>query len=136
MPNVSYQQQAYKKVHVETANPGRVLITLYDAAIRFVGQAVEQIGRGELGPKGTSLGRAHSIIAEFINALDHDASPDLCRNLEQVYGFMLDKIAEANANMDAAPLEPVLRHLTEMRDTWQEAVNQTMMEGATGGMNR
>ena len=134
MQNImGYRQQAYKKVHIETANPGRVLIQLYDAAIRFVEQAQVQIDAGQAGPKGESLRKAHAIIAEFINSLDHKMSPQLCSNLEQIYGFMLEKIAEANVNMDAKALIPVLRHLREMRETWKTAVDKTAMEGVTSG---
>lgn len=128
---MGYRQQAYKKVHVETANPGRVLLQLYDAAIRFVEKAQIQIDAGQAGPKGESLRKAHAIIAEFINALDHKMSPQLCSNLEQIYGFMLEKIAEANVNMDSSALIPVLKHLREMRDTWQLAVNQAQSESGT-----
>ncbi|MBN2528284.1 MAG: flagellar export chaperone FliS [Deltaproteobacteria bacterium] len=127
---MGYRQQAYKKVHVETANPGRVLLQLYDAAIRFVEKAQIQIDDGQAGPKGESLRRAHAIIAEFINALDHKMSPQLCSNLEQIYGFMLEKIAEANVNMDSRALVPVLKHLREMRETWQIAVDQAQSESA------
>lgn len=125
---MGYRQQAYKKVHVETANPGRVLIQLYDAAIRFVEKAQVQIDAGQAGPKGESLRKAHAIIAEFINALDHKMSPQLCSNLEQIYGFMLEKIGEANVNMDSRALIPVLKHLREMRETWQIAVDQAQAE--------
>ncbi|MBN2715528.1 MAG: flagellar export chaperone FliS [Deltaproteobacteria bacterium] len=128
---LGYRQQAYKKVHIETANPGRVLIQLYDAAIRFVEKAQVQIDAGQAGPKGESLRKAHAIIAEFINSLDHKMSPQLCSNLEQIYGFMLEKIAEANVNMDSSALIPVLRHLREMRETWKKAVDQAAVEGAT-----
>lgn len=129
---MGYRQQAYKKVHVETANPGRVLLQLYDAAIRFVEKAQVQIDSGQAGPKGESLRKAHAIVAEFINALDHQRSPQLCSNLEQIYGFMLEKMAEANVNMDSSALLPVLKHLREMRDTWQIAVDQAMSESSPG----
>jgi flagellar protein FliS len=123
-----YQQQAYKRVHVETANPGRILITLYDAAIKFVEKAIVQINDGQAGPKGESLSRAHDIIAEFINALDHKTAPELCSNLERVYGFMLEQISLANTNMDSEPLNTVLKHLKEMRNTWQQAIEQSARE--------
>lgn len=128
---MGYRQQAYKRVHVETANPGRVLIQLYDAAIRFVEQAKVQIDAGQAGPKGESLRKAHAIVAEFINALDHKMSPELCSNLEQIYGFMLEQIAEANVNMRSSALEPVLIHLRSMRETWQIAVDKAHAETAS-----
>jgi flagellar protein FliS len=101
---------------------GDVLLMLYDGAIRFVGLAKDQINSGNAGAKEISLAKAYAIISEFIQSLDHERAPELCSNLEQIYEFMLAKLAEANGNMDAAPLDIVLCHLTEMRETWSEAV--------------
>ncbi|MDJ0761582.1 MAG: flagellar export chaperone FliS [Myxococcota bacterium] len=122
MANVNYQQQTYRKVQLETANPGRILLMLYDAAIRFVRLAKQQIEAGDMAAKGIALSKAYAIIAEFINALDHDKAPELCQNLEAIYGFMLEKMSEANTLMTAEPLIPVLTHLVDLRATWAEAV--------------
>jgi flagellar protein FliS len=114
---------AYKRVNVVTANPGMVLITLYDAAIKHVRAATEEIAKGDVRGKGVSLGRAHAIVAEFVNALDHSRAPELCANLERIYGFMIARIAAANNEMDAAALAPVLDHLSSLRQAWVQAVD-------------
>ncbi len=120
-----YQTNAYTKISVETANPGTILLTLYDAAIRFVRTAKANIEAGDIASKGVNIAKAHRIIAEFINALDFNASYELCTNLERIYGFMIEQLSEANTNVDPAPLEPVLLHLQELRDTWAKAVEQS-----------
>ena len=130
MYKASYQQQRYRQVQVETANPGRILITLYDAAIRFVRLAIQQIQEGNVPAKGVTLGKAYAIVAEFIHALDHGKSPELCRNLEAIYNFMLEQMTEANANMDEVPLHPVLTHLIDLRETWAQAVEIANRENA------
>ena len=137
MYRANYQTQLYRQTQVETANPGRILLTLYDAAIRFVKLAIEQIKDGNIPAKGITLGRAYAIIAEFIHALDHSQAPELCGNLESIYNFMLEQMATANLQMDAAPLEPVLTHLIDLRETWAEAVTIASKEaprivGGTG----
>ncbi|MCP4606271.1 MAG: flagellar export chaperone FliS [Proteobacteria bacterium] len=130
MLKANYQQKVYRRTHVETANPGRILLTLYDAAIRFVRLASQQIKSGNAAAKGVTLGKAYAIIAEFIHALDHDKAPELCRNLEMIYGFMLEQMSEANAKMDAAPLEPVITHLVDLRETWGKAVSKAAIDDA------
>lgn len=130
MYKASYQQQRYRQMQVETANPGRILLTLYDAAIRFVRLGIQQIQDGNIPAKGVTLGRAYAIVAEFIHALDHSKAPELCRNLEAIYNFMLEQMTEANANMDAAPLHPVLDHLVDLRETWAKAVEIANKESA------
>ncbi len=127
----TYQKATYNKSAIETARPGRILLTLYDAAIRFVQLAEQQIEMGNIAGKGISIGKAHAIVSEFINALDFERSPSLCTNLELIYGFMLGQLAEANANMDTKPLKPVLRHLKELRETWSLAVSQTPADQPT-----
>lgn len=131
MYKLSYQQQAYKRINVETANPGRVLITLYDALIKFTRQGIEQIERRDIGGKGISLGRAYAIIAEFIHALDYEKAPELCNNLEMIYNFWLEQIADANNAIDAERLKPILSQIENMRQTWSEAVTKTTIESAS-----
>ena len=132
MYRAAYQTQAYRQTQVETANPGRILLTLYDAAIRFIRLAMQQIEEGNAAAKGITLGRAYAIIAEFIHALDHEKAPELCRNLESIYNFMLEQMADANLKMNAEPLEPVLTHLVDLRATWAEAVAKAAQENPQG----
>jgi flagellar protein FliS len=134
MYNATYQQQRYRRTEVETANPGRILLTLYDAAIRFVRLATQQMKEGNIAAKGITLGRAYAIIAEFIHALDHEKAPELCQNLEAIYNFMLERLSEANAKVDPTPLEPVLTYLTELRETWSQAVARAAQESAETAM--
>lgn len=132
MYKVSYQQQAYRKVNVETANPGQILVALYDAAIRNVEHAMDRIEKRDYPAKGVALNKAYAIIAEFINALDYGVAPELCANLEGIYTFMLDQISEANTHMTSEPLQHVLRHLKALRGTWAEAVVRATNEHSFG----
>jgi flagellar secretion chaperone FliS len=124
--STTHQSAMKQPVRKDRDTPqGNVLLLLYDGAIRFVKLAQDQIKAGNKSAKEVSLSKAYAIIAEFINSLDRDRAPDLCENLTQIYEFMLSKLTEANANMDPEPLDIVLGYLTDMRQTWSEAVDQT-----------
>ncbi len=127
MQQASQNEYVGEEIQIDV-NPGRILVTLYDAAISSVSQARNEIDAGDVAAKGVSLGRAHAIISELNESLDHAQAPELCGNLEQVYGFMIDQMSSANCEMDARPLESVLTHLTDLRDTWFEAVSKYMVE--------
>ncbi len=120
MEQVSYQNSCDDQVG--QVNPGEILLTLYDGAIHHVGQALEQIEAGDAVSKDISLNKAGAIISQFINSLDYDKAPELCTNLEQLYGFMIDQMVDANNNMNAKPLVPVLDHLSQLRDAWSQVV--------------
>lgn len=116
---------AQSEVPSGPVSQGNILLMLYDGAIRFVDLAKNQITEGNRAAKEVSLGKAYAIIAEFINSLDYEQAPELCSNLQKIYEFMLTQLTQANTNMDAKPLDTVLRHLKEMRRTWSEAVENT-----------
>ncbi|MCP4679850.1 MAG: flagellar export chaperone FliS [Deltaproteobacteria bacterium] len=122
MQQAVYQQEAQNNIPMETPSPGAVLLSLYDAAIRYVGLAKKQIEAGNNQSMEISLGKAYAIITEFMNSLDYEQSPELCANLEQVYDFMLAQLEEANLNMDPTPLGHVATHLNALRDAWAQVV--------------
>lgn len=121
----TYRQPTEPAPHNVAAPQGNVLLLLYDGAIRFINLASDQIKAGNTNAKEVSLAKAYAIINEFINSLDRNQAPDLCENLTQIYEFMLAKLTEANANMDPEPLEVVTSYLTDMRQTWAEAIAQS-----------
>ena len=58
------------------------------------------------------------------DTLDHDTG-DLAGNLEQLYLYIHDLLVEANIKKDPAIVDNALHMLTELRDTWEQVVNQT-----------
>ena len=119
------RQPIHQEMPIGTISQGNILLMLYDGAIRFVDLAKTQIAENNNTAKEISLAKAYAIIAEFINSLDHEQSPELCGNLQSIYEFMLAQLTEANTSMDTKPLDIVLGYLTDMRRTWAEAVSQT-----------
>jgi len=118
-------RRAYQRVEAQTTSQGQILLRLYDGAIRFTHQAEQAIEAGDPAEKGKYLGKAMAIIDELITALDHDAAPELCANLEALYLYFIHQLTVANTTMDAAPCREVIAHLTSLRETWEQAVKQT-----------
>lgn len=112
----------YRSVAIETARPGGVLLALYDGAIRFCREGAGAIRAGDRARKGERLGQAMAILGELQATLDHERAPDLCARLEALYAYMQDRLSQANAAMDAAAVEEVVRLCEPLRDAWREAV--------------
>ena len=125
MQNGALARRAYQNVNVKTATPGQILLRLYEGAIRFTRQAKEAIEAGDPAEKGKYISKTMAIIDEFITALDHEKAPELCRNLERLYLFLIDQLTLANSNMDPAPLDIVIEHLSSLHETWEQAVRET-----------
>lgn len=100
-----------------------LLLALYASAIRNTRQAKDEIDAGEkTAEEILCLGKAYWIIEHFIDSLDFDLAPELCRDLQSMYHSMMEHMTEAYNTMKSAPLIPVIAALEELHVTWQEAI--------------
>lgn len=117
-----YQQ--YKKTSIESASREKILLLMYEGAIRFVKLAINAIEKNNIADKGTYIGRAYDVIMELNNTLDHEVGGELAQNLESLYIFMTDNLTKANINNDKKSLEDVLKILLTLHEGWKQAVEK------------
>lgn len=121
---------AYQQSQIMTAMPGDILLALYDGAIRFVHLAKASIDAGDFAGKARAVNRATAILGELSSTLDKEQAPQVCGLLASLYGYYIDRLNRASVTMDAAPADEVLRHLSNLRETWQQAVHAARSQGA------
>ena len=126
MVNNSYQQ--YKNTQIETASQEKLLIMLYDGAIRFTKRAIKGVKEEDYELKNNALNRVQAILSEFQATLDHEQDPELTANLDALYDYMNRRLIEGNVENDTEPIEEVLDMLKELRETWQQAANKLKEE--------
>ena len=124
--------QTYRQNQVQTADPGTVLLLLYQGAIDALERASEAIARGDAVEKGRHIRRAHNIILEFLTSLDLEAGGEVAANLERLYVYMLDCVTAANIGNTAGPLEEVVSLLRTLQTAWQGAVAEQRKRTANG----
>lgn len=123
----------YTQIRNATASPGELLLALYDGLFRFMNGARAAIEKSDLRVAREQLSKAYAIVSELYIALDHNASPELCQQLEGVYGFAMDRLMLASRKGDMKALEEAIRVLTPLREAWKVAVPQAQREQAEGG---
>ena len=126
MMNNSYQQ--YKNTQIETASQEKLLLMLYDGAIRFTKRAIKGIEEENYELKNNALNRVQAILSEFQATLDHEQDPELTANLDALYDYMNRRLIEGNVENNTEPIEEVLDMLQELRETWQQAANKLKEE--------
>ena len=114
-----YQQ--YKKNAVETATPEKLLLMLFDAAIKFLIQGQLAIEQKNFESANRSLLRVQDIFSELITSLDMEKGAELAENLKKLYGFYRNEVIQANMTKDVGRLGPVLEFLHLYRSVWAEA---------------
>ncbi len=110
MSNVS----AYQDNAVTTQSKGRLVVLLYDGAIKFLKLAIKELEAGNFEAKGQYINRAQDIITELNAVLDVNAGGEIANNLRNLYVFMSNRLAEANAKRDVNMINDVIRLLEEL----------------------
>ena len=120
--------QGYSQVRMTTSTPGELLLALYDGIFRFLNGAKLCIERKEMGRARELLSKTYAILSELYIALDHSIAPELCANLEALYGFAMDRVMQASRKGQISSIDEVIRVLTPLREAWQIAVPQAARE--------
>ncbi|MOA26188.1 Flagellar protein FliS [compost metagenome] len=119
---ISSPYQKYQQAQAQTASKPKLLIMLYDGAIRFVQAGIEGITEKNYEKANTNLGKAQAIIHELVSSLNFEYP--IANDLARIYGYMLHQLIDSNMKKAAAPAEEVLEHLNELREAWIEATKK------------
>ncbi len=112
-------RQAYAEASVMTAPPERLVVMLYDGAIRFLTQAAVALSRGELEAARTRLRRGEAIIDELNLSLDMEQG-EVATRLRALYFFCKRHLIDAGVHRDPKPVDEVVSLLGELRDAWEQ----------------
>lgn len=111
--------EAYRDAAVATQSKGRLIVLLYDGAIKFMKLAIRELEAGNYEEKGRYIGRAQDIINELNAVLDVDAGGEIATNLRKLYCFMINHLSQANAKSDAEMIREVIAMMEELNQSWK-----------------
>ncbi len=114
----------YRKVGVNTANKGKLLLMLYEGVIRYCEQAKRMMQKKDYAAKGKYIVDAQAIIHELMHTLDHNVAPELCTNLENLYLFMSDKLTKANIEVNEKDVDTVINLLQNLKNAWSQVIEK------------
>jgi flagellar secretion chaperone FliS len=116
--------QKYKDTSVQSAGREKLLLMLYEGAIRFTKKAIIACETKNIAERGLNIGRTYDIVMELNNTLNHDVGGDISKNLEQLYMFITEQLTKANISGNKEPLEQVLKLLETLYAGWVEAIEK------------
>ncbi|MBI3992167.1 MAG: flagellar export chaperone FliS [Candidatus Lambdaproteobacteria bacterium] len=111
--------QAYQKAAVSTIDQRKMIIMLYDGAIKFLSIAVEKLAKPDLYAAHTNMVRGKSIIAELLASLNLEDGGEIAVNLQRLYAYMFGELIDANLEKDPQRIVAVIELLKELRSGWQ-----------------
>ena len=120
----------YAKFERETASPERLMVLLFEAALRHMRSAAAALEAGRHADANRTLARANDIVAELDATFDTARHPKLGEQLGQIYGFVSERLLLANARHDAALAREAERVFAPVADGFARAVQQLQAERA------
>jgi flagellar protein FliS len=120
--------QKYKSTQVISASKEKLLLMMYEGAIKFTKLAIKAADEKNVPERCTNIGRAFDIVLELNNTLDHKVGGKIAMDLEQLYMFITDQYTKANMSGDSKPLNEALKILETLYDGWKVAVEKLKSE--------
>ena len=118
MSTYSNYQNAYKKASVNTLDQNKLIIMLYDGAIKNAKFAVEYMKSGEIEKVHDSLIKTKNIVTELLATLNMEHGGEIAKNLKSLYSYMFSLLIEANMEKKSEPVLNVIDLLKELRGAW------------------
>lgn len=121
---MSHPYQKYKQTQVVSASREKLLLMMYEGAIKFTKLAIKAAEEKNIHDRCVNLGRAYDIVMELNNTLDHNVGGDISRQLEQLYMFITDQYTQANISGNPEPLRNACKVLETLHEGWKGAVEK------------
>lgn len=119
----------YLENRILSASPLELVAILYEEAEKSVREALAALSRGDIRGRSREITRAQLILGELSTSLDLEAGGDLAARLSELYAYLLARLAQANREQTATPLEEVSRLLTTLLDGWRECARSPVSAG-------
>src|SRR5690242_1615389 len=118
----------YAAASRETASPERLMVLLFQAALRHLRAGVTALEAGRSADGASSLCKASDIVLELHRALDPSKAPALCEDLGAVYRFVALRLNDAALKRDARPAREAERAFVPIAEAFEKAVESVVAQ--------
>jgi flagellar secretion chaperone FliS len=110
----------YKQTEINTANQGKLIVMLYDGAIKFLKTAVENMDVKTYDVVNINIIKAQDIITELLLSLNMKDGGEISSNLFNLYLYFKKRLLEANIEKKPDIIQEVIGHMSLLRDSWNK----------------
>ncbi|MBE7411653.1 MAG: flagellar export chaperone FliS [Leptospiraceae bacterium] len=126
----------YKKNEVATVSQGKLIVMLYEGAIRFLKIASENMTPRKYDLVNNNIIKAQDIVTELILALNMDEGGKMANDLLSIYVYIKKRLLEANMKKDSAIINEILGYFTNLKEAWEEVAKKETSAGNQVSIDR
>ena len=109
-----------------------LVVLLYGGAITALMRAISAIETNNIEKRVSELNKVLDILAELQGTLDFDKGGAVAQQLEKFYVVTRSQVLEASIKSSKPILEGLVKHMTGIKETWQQVERETTMKGVSG----
>jgi flagellar protein FliS len=112
---------SYQTVSVSTADPSALVVQLFDGALRFLRQAKSAATEGKQTEVAQAISRAHAILGELSDVLDHEQGGEIATQLDALYNFSMLHLTKGLLDKTTRNIDEVIAIIEPIRDGFDAA---------------
>ena len=109
----------YQENVVTTQSGGRLIVLMYDGAVKFLNQAIVDLQAGKYMEKGQNINKAADILQELDRSLNMEVGGEMAMNLHKLCFFMIRHLHRANFQRDPQMIRDVIKLLEDLNVAWK-----------------
>lgn len=111
--------QAYRQVGNQGLSSDRLVLLGLDGILEYLRRARLAIEHGDLATKAQSMDKAYQLTAHLLASIDFENGGEIAQNLDSLYRFLLNQLAQANIFDDLQALDACRPVVEDLRDAWR-----------------
>lgn len=131
---MSLGNNQYLEMKVQTATPETLVAMLYEGSIRFLNQALNALTAKDWHRAHGNIVRAQNIVSELNVSLDKQKGGEIAGNLEKIYGYINDRLVEANIKKDPKKISECISILSDLNSAWYEVAKNSKNLASKAGV--
>lgn len=112
----------YKRIQIQTVDEKKLVVMLYDGALKFLREAKKAIGNKDIENAHNNIIKVQRIISELLVSLNMEKGGEIAKNLQAIYLFINKQLMIANIKKDLK----ILNDLEEILSTLREGFHQIL----------
>ncbi len=110
---------AYRQVGNQGLSSDRKVLLGLEGILEYVRRARVAIETGDISAKAQSMDKAYQITEHLLASVDFERGGDIAPNLDSLYRYLLQQLAQANIFDDLQALDDCRPVLEGLRDAWR-----------------
>ena len=122
---------AYQKTNVTTASQGKLVVLLYEAAVKNLKLAAglldseDNLKPGDIENFGKYIQKTQSIINELEVSLDMENGGEIAKNLMSLYLYFNSELTNITIKHSGAKIRFLIEMMSELLVAWKSASEST-----------